>query len=75
MHQLDLIVKKATQFVDDGGFYKVAHLFFVHLRVQVSLITRSGSKCPQRHHLMGRVRQNVGVETEALSSSTSTCAS
>ena len=46
-HQLDLIVKKTTRFVDVGGFYKVAHLFSVHLRAQVNLITELGSECPK----------------------------
>ena len=46
-HQLDLIVKKTTRFVDNGGFRKVAHLFSVNLRAQVNLITELGLKCPK----------------------------
>ena len=46
-HQLDLIVKKTTLYVDDGDFYKIAHLFSIHLRAQVNLIIELGSKCPK----------------------------
>jgi hypothetical protein len=31
----------------DEAFYKVAHVFFVHLRAQQILITEMGSKCPK----------------------------
>jgi len=44
-HQLDIVVKNATQDVLDQAFYKVAHAYFVHLRVQQNLITDMGSKC------------------------------
>jgi hypothetical protein len=42
---LDIVVKNATQDVLDQAFYKVAHAYFVHLRVQQNLITDMGSKC------------------------------
>jgi hypothetical protein len=44
---LDIVVKNATQDVLDQAFYKVAHAYFVHLRVQQNLITNMGSKCPK----------------------------
>jgi hypothetical protein len=46
-HQLDLIIKHATHDIMDGTFYKTAHSFSVHLRVQKTLITYMGSKCPR----------------------------
>jgi hypothetical protein len=46
-HQLDIVVKNATQDVLDQAFYKVAHAYSVHLRVQQNLITNMGSKCPK----------------------------
>jgi hypothetical protein len=46
-HQLDIVVKNATQDVLDQAFYKVAHAYSVHLRVQQNLITDMGSKCPK----------------------------
>jgi len=42
-HQLDIVVKNATQDVLDQAFYKVAHAYSVHLRVQQNLITNMGS--------------------------------
>jgi hypothetical protein len=44
-HQLGIVVKNATQDVLDEAFYKVAHAYSVHLRVQQNLITDMGSKC------------------------------
>jgi len=44
-HQLDIIVKNATHGVLDEAFYKVAHVFSVHIRAQRILITEMGSKC------------------------------
>ncbi|CAK9863106.1 unnamed protein product [Sphagnum jensenii] len=46
-HQLDIVVKNATQDVLDQAFYKVAHAYYVHLRVQQNLIMNMGSKCPK----------------------------
>jgi hypothetical protein len=46
-HQLDLVVKKATNGVLDEAFYKTAHAFSVHLRAQPNLIMEMGSKCPK----------------------------
>jgi hypothetical protein len=46
-HRLDIVVKNATQDVLDQAFYKVAHAYFVHLRVPQNLITDMGSKCPK----------------------------
>jgi hypothetical protein len=46
-HQLDIVVKNATQDVLDQAFCKVAHAYSVHLRVQQNLITDMGSKCPK----------------------------
>jgi len=46
-HQLDIVVKNATQDVLDQAFYKVAHAYSVHLWVQQNLITDMGSKCPK----------------------------
>jgi hypothetical protein len=46
-HQLDIVVKNATHGVLDEAFYKVAHVFFVHLRVQQIFIIEMGSKCPK----------------------------
>jgi hypothetical protein len=45
LHQLDLVVKKATNGVLDEAFYKTAHAFSVHLRAQPNLIMEMGSKC------------------------------
>ena len=70
-HQLDLIVKKATRFVDEGGFYNFS---FCPFACAGEPDYRIGFKMPQRHHPMGRVWQNVAVETEAPSPSASTCA-
>jgi hypothetical protein len=44
-HQLDIVVKNATQDDLDQAFYKVAHAYSVHLQVQQNLITDMGSKC------------------------------
>jgi hypothetical protein len=46
-HQLDIVVKNATQDVLDQAFYKVTHAYSVHLRMQQNLITDMGSKCPK----------------------------
>jgi hypothetical protein len=45
LHQLDIVVKNATHGVLDKAFYKVAHVFSMHLRAQQILITEMGSKC------------------------------
>jgi hypothetical protein len=46
-HQLDLVVKTAAVGVDDGEFYKAAHVFSVNLRAQHNLIVAmDGAKCP-----------------------------
>ncbi|CAK9208743.1 unnamed protein product [Sphagnum troendelagicum] len=47
LHQLDIIVKNSTHGVLDEAFYKVAHMFSVHLRAQQILIIKMGSKCPK----------------------------
>lgn len=46
-HQLDIVVKNATKGVLDELFYKQAHAFSVHLRIQHNLVTAMGSKCPK----------------------------
>jgi hypothetical protein len=47
-HQPDLVVKAATVGVDDGEFYKVAHVFSVHLRAQhILIVAMDGAKCPK----------------------------
>ena len=46
-NQLNVVVKNATQDVLDQAFYKVAHTYSVHLRVQKKMITDMGSKCPK----------------------------
>ena len=47
-HQMDLIVKSATNDVDNGKFYKTTHAFSVHLRAQQKLITAMNNvKCPK----------------------------
>jgi hypothetical protein len=46
-YQLDIVVKNATQDVLDQAFYKVAHAYSIHLRVQQNLIMDMGSKCPK----------------------------
>lgn len=46
-HQLDIVVKNATQDILDQTFYKVPHDYFVHLRVQQNLIIDMGVKCPK----------------------------
>jgi hypothetical protein len=44
---LDIVVKNAMQDVLDQAFYKVAHAYSVHLRMQQNLIMDMGSKCPK----------------------------
>ncbi len=46
-HQLDIVINNATEDVLDQAFYKVAHAYSVHLRVQQNLIADMGSKCPK----------------------------
>ncbi len=46
-HQLDIVIKNATQDVLDQAFYKVAHAYSIHLRVHQNLIMDMGSKCPK----------------------------
>ena len=47
-HQMDIVIKKVTKAMMDGQFYKAAHAFSVHLRVQHNLISAmNGSKCPK----------------------------
>ncbi len=46
-HQLDKVIKNATHGVLDEAFYKVAHVFFMHLCAQQIFITKMGSKCPK----------------------------
>jgi hypothetical protein len=31
-HQMDIVIKKVTKVMMDGLFYKIAHVFSVHLR-------------------------------------------
>jgi hypothetical protein len=37
-HQMDIIIKKVMNAMMDGLFYKIAHVFSVHLRAQLNLI-------------------------------------
>jgi len=47
-HQIDIFIKKVTKVMMDGLFYKIVHVFSVHLRAQLNLITEmDGAKCPK----------------------------
>ena len=47
-HQMGIVIKKVTKEMMDGLFYKIAHAFSVHLRVQHNLIAAiNGQKCPK----------------------------
>jgi hypothetical protein len=47
-HQMDIVIKKVTKAMMDGLFYKIAHVFLVHLRAQLNLIMEmDGAKCPK----------------------------
>jgi hypothetical protein len=47
-HQIDIFIKKVTKAMMDGLFYKIAHVFSVHLHAQLNLITEmDGAKCPK----------------------------
>jgi len=47
-HQMDIVIKKVTKSMMDGLFYKIAHVFSIHLRTQLNLITKmDGAKCPK----------------------------
>jgi hypothetical protein len=47
-HQMDIVIKKVTKVMMDGLFYKIAHVFLVHMRAQLNLITEvDGTKCPK----------------------------
>jgi hypothetical protein len=48
LHQMDIVIKKVTKAMMDGLFYKIAHVFSIHLRAQLNLITKmDGAKCPK----------------------------
>jgi len=47
---MDITIKKATKVMMDGLFYKIAHVFSVHLRTHLNLILiveMDGAKCPK----------------------------
>jgi len=47
-HQINIVIKKVTKAMMDGLFYKIAHVFPVHLRAQLNLIMEmDGVKCPK----------------------------
>ncbi len=47
-HQMDIVINKVMKAMMDGLFYKIAHVFSVHLRAQLNLITEmDGAKCPK----------------------------
>jgi hypothetical protein len=47
-HQMDIVIKKVTKAMMDGLFYKIAHVFLVHMRAQLNLIIEmDGAKCPK----------------------------
>lgn len=46
-HQLDLVVKRATNGVDNGDFCKDALAFLVYLRMQQNFINQIGWQCPK----------------------------
>jgi len=48
LHQMDIVIKKVMKAMMDGLFYKIAHVFLVHLRAQLNLIMEiDGTKCPK----------------------------
>jgi hypothetical protein len=48
LHQMDIVIKKVTKVMMDGLFYKIAHVFSVHLHAQLNLIMEmDGAKCPK----------------------------
>jgi hypothetical protein len=48
LHQMDIVIKKVMKAMMDGLFYKIVHVFSVHLRAQLNLITEmKGAKCPK----------------------------
>jgi hypothetical protein len=48
LHQMDIVIKKVIKVMMDGLFYKIAHVFLIHLRAQLNLITKmDGVKCPK----------------------------
>jgi hypothetical protein len=48
LHQMDIVIKKVTKAMMDGLFYKIAHVFLVHLHTQLNLIMEmDGAKCPK----------------------------
>jgi hypothetical protein len=47
-HQMDIVIKKVMKAMMDGLFYKIAHVFSIHLRAQLNLIMEmDGAKCPK----------------------------
>jgi hypothetical protein len=45
---MDIFIKKVMEAMMDGLFYKIAHVFLVHLRAQLKLIIKmDGTKCPK----------------------------
>jgi hypothetical protein len=41
-HQMDIVIKKVMKAMMDGLFYKITHVFLVHLCVQLNLNTVGG---------------------------------
>ncbi|KAI9912307.1 hypothetical protein PsorP6_005404 [Peronosclerospora sorghi] len=46
-HQGDIVIRAATNEIDNGAFYKTAHAFSVHLRQQQNLILEMQVRCPR----------------------------
>jgi hypothetical protein len=45
---MDIVIKKVMKVMMDGLFYKIAHVFLVHMRAQLNLIIKmDGAKCPK----------------------------
>ncbi|CAM6025211.1 unnamed protein product [Sphagnum balticum] len=48
LHQMDIVIKKVMKAMMDGLFYKIAHVFSVHMCAQLNLIMEmDGAKCPK----------------------------
>ncbi|KAI9910763.1 hypothetical protein PsorP6_010467 [Peronosclerospora sorghi] len=46
-HQGDIVIRAATNKMDNGAFYKTAHAFSVHLRQQQNIILEMKAQCPR----------------------------
>lgn len=48
LHQMDIVVKAATEGIDDGIWVKFAYTYFVYLRAQENLIINMNVKCSKK---------------------------